>query len=293
MKRMAKEKVKTAVLPVAGLGTRFLPATIASPKEMLPLVDKPVIQYLVEEAVESGIDELIMVTGRTKRAIEDHFDYSYELEHTLRTRDKEELLNEIKTVSTLAQIAYVRQKEPLGDGHAILCAEHLVCEEPFAVLFGDDLVDSKIPCLKQLLQVFDKYQDPVIAVAEVPKSEVSRYGVIKAEHLENNTYQIFDLVEKPKQEEAPSNLAIVGKYIVTPDILENIKKAKAGKDGEIRLIDGLRELVKKRPIYACKFEGTWYSTGHKIDFLKATVAYALKRKDLAPEFKEFLKKYIK
>ncbi len=290
---MGNQKITKAVLPVAGLGTRFLPATIASPKEMLPLVDKPVIQYLVEEAVESGIKELVMITGRTKRAIEDHFDYSYELEHTLRTRGKVDLIKEIKNISQLAQIAYVRQKEPLGDGHAILCAEQLLCEEPFAVLFGDDLVDSKTPCLKQLMEVFDKYQDPVIAVAEVPEDEVSRYGIIKCEHLENNTFQIFDLIEKPKTEEAPSNLAIVGKYIVTPDILEDLKRVKPSKDGEIRLIDGLKKLIKKRPIYACKFEGTWYSTGHKLDFLKATVAYALKREDLAPEFREFLKKYLK
>ncbi len=290
---MEKQKVTKAVLPVAGLGTRFLPATIASPKEMLPLVDKPVIQYLVEEAVESGVSELIMVTGRTKRAIEDHFDYSYELEHTLRNKGKLDILAEIKKISRLAQIAYVRQKEPLGDGHAILCAEKIVCDEPFAVLFGDDLVDSKTPCLKQLMEVFEKYQDPIIAVAEVPDNEVSRYGVIKAEHLENNTYQVFDLVEKPEKEKAPSNLAIVGKYIMTPDILENIRKTGPDpRDGELRLIDGLRELIKKRPLYACKFEGTWYSTGHKIDFLKATVAYALKHNDLAPEFREFLKKYL-
>ena len=290
---MPTKKITKAVLPVAGLGTRFLPATIASPKEMLPLVDKPVIQYLVEEAVDSGICELIMVTGRTKRAIEDHFDYSYELEHILRTRGKLDLLKEVKRISNLAQFVYVRQKEPLGDGHAILCAEQTIDNEPFAILFGDDLADCEKPCLKQLLDVFDKYQDPVIAVAEVPKEEVSRYGVVKAEYLENNTYQIFDLVEKPKPEEASSNLAIVGKYVVTPDIFEHIKKAKPGKDGELRLIDGLRELIKKRPIYACKFEGTWYSTGHKLDFLKATVAYALKRKDLAPEFKKFLKNYLK
>lgn len=289
---MSNPKVTKAVLPVAGLGTRFLPATIASPKEMLPLVDKPVIQYLVEEAVDSGIDEMIMVTGRTKRAIEDHFDYSYDLEYTLRTRGKLELLKEIHKISNLAKFVYVRQKEPLGDGHAILCAEQVVNNEPFAVLFGDDLVDSKEPCIKQLLKVYEKYGDPVIAVAEVPENEVSRYGVIKGEYLEDNTYQIFDMVEKPEKHEAPSNLAIVGKYIVTPDIFEHLKKAKPSKDGEYRLIDGFKELIKKRPIYACKFEGTWYSTGHKIDFLKATVAYALKRDDLSKEFKDFLKQYV-
>jgi len=288
---MEKQKITKAVLPVAGLGTRFLPATIASPKEMLPLVDKPVIQYLVEEAVDSEICELIMVTGRTKRAIEDHFDYSADLEYTLKSRGKLDLLNEIKRIANLAQFVYVRQKEPLGDGHAVLCAENVVDGEPFAVLFGDDLADCETPCLKQLLDVFNKYGDPVIAVAEVPEDEVSRYGVVKAEYLENNTYQIFDMVEKPKKEEAPSNLAIVGKYIVTPDIFECIKKAKPSEGGELRLIDGFRELIKKRPLYACKFDGTWYSTGHKLDFLKATVAYALKRKDLAPEFKKFLEDY--
>lgn len=287
---MENKKITKAVLPVAGLGTRFLPATIASPKEMLPLVDKPVIQYLVEEAVESGVDELVMVTGRTKRAIEDHFDYSYELEHTLRARGKLDLLKEIKKISNMAQFVYVRQKEPLGDGHAILCAENTTDDEPFAILFGDDLVECKTPCLKQLMDVYEKYQDPVIAVYEVPNEEISRYGVIKAEHIENNVYQIFDLVEKPRLEEAPSNMAIVGKYIVTPEIYECLKRAKPSKDGEIRLIDGFREMIKNRPLYACKFEGTWYSTGHKIDFLKATVAYALHRKDLAPEFKKFLDK---
>lgn len=290
---MENRKIRKAVFPVAGLGTRFLPATIASPKEMLPLVDKPVIQYLVEEAVKSGIEEFIMVTGRTKRAIEDHFDYSFELEHTLRKRGKLDLLKEIKQISNMAQFVYVRQKEPLGDGHAILCAENTTNNEAFAVLFGDDLADCKNPCLKQLMEVYEKYQDPVIAVAEVPDNEIPRYGVIKGEYLENNTYQIFDLVEKPKKEKAPSNLAIVGKYIATPDIYECIKKAGPSKDGELRLIDGFKELIKKRPLYACKFEGTWYSTGHKIDFLKATVAYALKRKDLAPEFKKFLKKISK
>lgn len=288
---MEKQKVTKAVLPVAGLGTRFLPATIASPKEMLPLVDKPVIQYLVEEAVQSGIKEIIMVTGRTKRAIEDHFDYSYELEHTLRKRGKLDILKEIKKISNMAQIVYVRQKEPLGDGHAILCAENTTDNEPFAVLFGDDLVDSKIPCIKQLMEVFEKYGDPVIAVAEVPEKEIPRYGIIKAEHIEKNIFQVFDMVEKPEIKEASSNMAIVGKYIITPDIFEYLKKAKPGKDGEIRLIDGLKELLKKRPIYACKFEGIWYSTGHKSDFLKATVAYALKRPDLAPEFKKFLEEY--
>lgn len=290
---MDTTKITKAVLPVAGLGTRFLPATIASPKEMLPLVDKPVIQYLVEEAVESGIRELVMVTGRTKRAIEDHFDYSYELEHTLKTRGKTDILKEIQKIARLAQIVYVRQKEPLGDGHAVLCAENVVDNEPFAVLFGDDLVDSEIPCLKQLMDVYKKYRDPVIAVAPVPKHEVSRYGIVDV-HIEKDTYQILDMVEKPHPKEAPSNLAIVGKYIVTPDIFDYLKKAKPGKDdGEIRLIDALKLMLKDRPIYACKFHGTWYSTGHKIDFLKATVAYTLKRKDLSLEFKEFLKNHCK
>ncbi len=282
-------KITKAVFPVAGLGTRFLPATIASPKEMLPLVDKPVIQYLVEEATSSGISEIILVTGRGKRAIEDHFDYSFELEHNLKAKGKLDLLTEIKKTSELAQFVYIRQREPLGDGHAVLCAKDVVANEPFAVLFGDDIVDSETCCLKQMIKIYEKYQDPVIAIYEVPKDQVSQYGVIKGKYLEDSTYQVFDMVEKPKPKDAPSNLAIVGKYIVTPDIFPALEEAAPSVGGEIRLIDGLLKLIKKRPIYACKFEGTRYDMGNKTEFLKAQVVFALKRKDLAPEFKKFLK----
>jgi len=292
---MNPPKIKKAVLPVAGLGTRFLPATIAMPKEMLPLVDKPVIQYLVEEAAQAGLKEMIMVTGRTKRAIEDHFDYSFELEHTLKQKGKTELLEKVKEASKLAQFIYIRQKEPRGDGDAILCAENIVGQEPFAVLFGDDLVtDCKKSCIEQLLDVYERYQDPVIAVAEVPKDKVNQFGVIKGEEIEPGIFQIQELVEKPAVDKAPSNLAIVGKYIMTPDIFGYIKKSTpSASDGEIRLADGLIERLKdKRPVYALKFTGTWYSTGHKFDFLKATVAYALKHDEHGEEFKKFLEKYL-
>lgn len=293
---MYSPKVKKVVLPVAGMGTRFLPATIAMPKEMLPLVDKPVIQYLVEEAAESGLKEMIMVTGRTKRTIEDHFDFSFELEYALRKKGKDKLLEEVKKASKLGQFIYVRQKEPKGDGDAILNAQSIVGKEPFAVMFGDDLVtDTKIPCLKQLLNVFERYQDPVIAVTKVPDNMVDQFGVISGEEVEPGVYQVNKFVEKPKKEEAPSNLAVVGKYIMTPDIFDYIKKSKpTAGDGEIRLADGLIERIKNnRPVYALKFTGTWYSTGHKLDFLKATVAYALAHKDHGHEFKKFLENYLK
>lgn len=292
---MENHDVKKAVLPVAGMGTRFLPATIAMPKEMLPLVDKPVIQYLVEEAVDSGISEMVMVTGRTKRAIEDHFDASFELEHALKEKGKDELLKEIRRVSKLAQFIYVRQKEPRGDGDAILNARSVIGDEPFAVLFGDDLVtDSEEPCLKQLINVYKKYGAPVIAVTEVPDDHIHHFGVIQGKEIEPGVFQVEKLVEKPKKEDAPSNLAIVGKYVMTPDIFEYIKKSSASVgDGEIRLADGMIERLKdNKPLYALKFKGTWYSTGHKLDYLKATVAYALKHKDHGHEFRKFLKEYL-
>ncbi|NTU69664.1 UTP--glucose-1-phosphate uridylyltransferase GalU [bacterium] len=292
---MENHDVRKAVLPVAGMGTRFLPATIAMPKEMLPLVDKPVIQYLVEEAADSGIKEMVMVTGRTKRAIEDHFDASFELEHALKEKGKDELVKEIKRVSKLAQFIYVRQKEPKGDGDAILNAESVIGDNPFAVLFGDDLVtDCEQPCLKQLIDVYQKYDAPVVAVTEVPDNMTHHFGVIKGVEVEPGVYQVESLVEKPK-ENPPSNLAIVGKYIMTPDIFGYIKKSTASVgDGEIRLADGMIERLKdNKPIYALKFKGTWYSTGHKLDYLKATVAYALKHKDHGHEFKKFLTEYLK
>lgn len=293
---MYSPKVKKIIFPVAGMGTRFLPATIAMPKEMLPLVDKPVIQYLVEEAAESGIKEMIMVTGRTKRAIEDHFDYSFELEYALKKKGKDKLLEEVKKASKLGQFIYVRQKEPKGDGDAICNAKNIIGNEPFAVMFGDDLVtDTKVPCLKQLLDVYERYQDPIIAVAEVPDNMVDQFGIISGKEVEPGVFQINKFVEKPKKEEAPSNLAVVGKYVMTPDIFSYIEKASStNDDGEIRLADGLIERLKdNKPIYALRFDGTWYSTGHKLDYLKATVVYALKHKDHKHEFKKFLVDYLK
>lgn len=283
------KEVQKAIFPVAGLGTRFLPATIASPKEMLALVDKPVIQCLVEEAVASGIDEFVMITGRSKRAIEDHFDPSPELEEELITRGKKELAKEVKKVSQLGQFVYVRQREPKGDGDAIMYAEKIVDDNPFAVLFGDDVVDSKVPCLKQLIDVYNKYEDPVIAVTEVPREQTKSYGVIKGKQIEGNVYQVFDIVEKPEPKHAPSNLAIVGKYVITPDIFGAMRKTRPGKDGELRLADGLKTLLSKRPVYACKFEGKRYDMGNKTEFLKAVLAYAFKDAETKKELKEFIK----
>lgn len=284
-------KVSRAVFPAAGLGTRFLPATKASPKEMLPLVDKPIIQYVVEEAVASGIEAISIVTGRGKRAIEDHFDKSFELEHELERKGKTDLLKQVhktRDIADLVPISYIRQKEPLGLGHAILTARSLVGNEPFAVLLGDDIVYSKEPCLKQLIDVYNKYQSPVLAVERVDKSQVSSYGIIKGSIIEDNVYQVEDLVEKPSPKKAPSNLAIIGRYILTPDIFDILAHTRPGKLQELQLTDGLKTLLQKRPIFACEFIGKRYDTGNKIGFLKATVEFALRRPDLAKEFKEYL-----
>lgn len=284
------QKITKAILPVAGFGTRFLPVTKALPKEMLPIVDKPVIQYLVEEAVKAGITEIIFVTGRGKRSIEDHFDDSFELEYNLVEKHKHDLLKEIYQISRLAKFAYVRQPKPLGDGHAISCARHLVGNEPCAILFGDDIIDSKAPCIKQLMDVYEKYGDPVIALQKVPKSEVSRYGVISGVKVEPKTYQIKDIVEKPKKEDAPSDLTIVGKYIITKDVFDALETVIPGNDGEIRLADALKAvLVKNKPIYGLEFEGKRYDCGSKIGLLEANVDFALKHKELNGNFKEYLK----
>jgi UTP--glucose-1-phosphate uridylyltransferase len=283
-------KVRKAVFPAAGLGTRFLPATKAQPKEMLPLVDKPTIQYVVEEAVASGLQEIIIVTGRGKRAIEDHFDASFELEYYLNDRGKSEELAQIKTISELASVSYVRQKEPRGLGHAILCARPLVGEEPFAVFLGDDVVACETaPCMRQLLDVFDRYEGPVIAVERVPRERIHQYGVIAGRPIGGNVYEITDLVEKPTAAQAPSDLAIIGRYVLTPDIFPILAETGEDKGGEIQLTAGLRTLRTRRPMYALAFEGKRYDTGDKLGFLKATVEFALARPDLADEFRAYLK----
>ena len=282
--------VRKAVFPAAGLGTRFLPATKAQPKEMLPLVDKPTIQYVVEEAVASGLAEIIIVTGRNKRAIEDHFDAAFELEYYLNDRGKTDELAQIKTISELASVCYVRQKEPLGLGHAILVARGLVGDEPFAVFLGDDIIGgTSTPCMRQLLDVFDKYGGPVVAVERVPRERIHQYGVIAGRNIAGNVWEITDLVEKPKADEAPSDLAIIGRYVLTPDLFEILATTAADKRGEIQLTDGLRTLRQRRPMYAVEFEGKRYDTGDKLGFLKATVEFALARPDLADEFRAYLK----
>jgi len=236
--------IKKAILPVAGLGTRFLPATKAQPKEMLPLIDKPIIQYLVEEAVNSGIDDIIFVTGRGKRAIEDHFDYAPELENNLLLKNKKEVFQEVRKISEMANFIYVRQKTPRGDGDALLSANYLINNEPFAVLFGDDIVSAKTPCLLQMINVFEKYRDCIIALDEVPLKETKHYGVVKAIKISNDVYEIKDIIEKPDPQKSPSNLVIVGKYILIPEILEELKKAKTSKDKELRLADALKQFLK-------------------------------------------------
>jgi len=283
--------VKKAVFPAAGLGTRFLPATKAQPKEMLPLVDKPIIQYSVEEAVASGVSNIILVTGRGKNAIEDHFDVSVELETFLEARGKRDQLDEIRKISNLINFAYVRQGEPLGLGHAVLVARELVGNEPFAVLLGDDVIDAEPPATKQLIDVFDRVKGPVLAVERVPRENISSYGVIAIDtsvNLGPGVYQVRDLVEKPPREEAPSDLAIIGRYILTPDIFPALAATKSDRTGEIQLTNGLRELLKSRPIYACEVNGVRHDTGNKLGYLKAMVYFAMKRPDLADAFIAYL-----
>lgn len=287
-------KVRKAVFPAAGLGTRFLPATKAQPKEMLPVVDKPIIQYGVEEAMQSGIQNIIIVTGRGKSSIEDHFDVSFELENMLKTRGKTDLLKIVRDVSDMIDVSYIRQKEALGLGHAVLRASALVGNEPFAVVLADDVIESEVPCIKQLLDVYEFFNAPVLAVMEVPNDKISAYGVVDAEPIEFNgtrdrVYRIRDLVEKPKASDAPSNLAIIGRYILTPEIFHSIGSVQPGSGGEIQLTDALKHLLRSRPIYAYRFEGTRYDAGDKLGFLKATVELALKRADLGGPFREYLK----
>jgi UTP--glucose-1-phosphate uridylyltransferase len=284
--------VRTAVFPAAGLGTRFLPATKAQPKEMLPLVDKPMIQYVVEEAVAAGLDRLTIVTGRGKRAIEDHFDAAVELEFYLQERGKWEELAQIKTISDLAQVAYIRQKEPLGLGHAILCARHLVGEEPFAVFLGDDIIVAQPPCISQLLAVFETHGHPVLAVERVPTQQLSLYGVIRGKPLSDRVYLVEDLVEKPAPEAAPSDLAIIGRYVLTPDIFPILAETPPDHRGEIQLTDALRRLRERRPLYAVRFSGHRFDTGDKLGFLKATVEMALARPDLGDAFRAYLRTVV-
>ena len=283
--------VRKAVFPAAGLGTRFLPATKAQPKEMLPLVDKPIIQYGVEEAVASGIDNIILVTGRGKNAIEDHFDVSVELETFLDARGKREQLAEIRKISNLINFAYVRQGEPLGLGHAVLITRELVGNEAFAVILGDDVIDAEPPAIKQLIDVFQRVGGPVVAVERVPRDQISNYGVIDVDpgsRLGDGTYVVKDLVEKPSKHDAPSDLAIIGRYILTPDIFPALARTKSDRTGEIQLTNGLHELLKSQPIYACEVRGVRHDTGNKLGFLKAVVYFALRRPDLAEGFSEYL-----
>jgi UTP--glucose-1-phosphate uridylyltransferase len=287
-------KVRKAVFPAAGLGTRFLPATKASPKEMLPLVDKPIIQYGVEEALHSGIQNMIIVTGRGKSAIEDHFDVSFELEHTLESKGKKEMLSAVRAISDMIDVSYVRQKEAMGLGHAVLRAKELVGNEPFAVVLADDVIDSEVPCLRQLMDVYEFYGASVVALMEVPRDQISNYGVVDAEPVPHNgtkdrLYRVRNLVEKPKAEDAPSNLAIIGRYILTPEIFTSIEETGPGAIGEIQLTDGLRHLLRSRPIYGFRFDGNRYDAGDKLGFLKATVEFALKRADLGDPFRKYLK----
>lgn len=306
-------KIKKVIILAAGFGTRFLPATKSQPKEMLPIVDKPCIQYLVEEAVDSGIEQIVIVTGRYKRSIEDHFDVSFELNENLKTKGKLKFLKQVQKIEQMAKFIYVRQPYPKGDGHAILCAADLVENEPFAVLFGDDIYDSKTPALKQLIEQYEKTQTPIIGLHKISKKDSEKYGIVKSKKVKNEKVksesgltlnpkskskkteeneklqEIIDLVEKPKPEKAPSNLAICGKYIVTPELLETLKKSQPqSSDKELRLIDGMKNYIKKAPIYGYEIEGKRFDTGDKLGYLKATVHFALKHKTLNKEFKKHL-----
>jgi UTP--glucose-1-phosphate uridylyltransferase len=291
---MTKMKVCKAVFPAAGLGTRFLPATKAQPKEMLPLVDKPIIQYGVEEAMASGCNQILIITGRGKQAIEDHFDVSYELERMLEERGKTDLLNIVRSISDMIYVAYVRQREALGLGHAVLMARELVGHEPFAVLLADDVIDAKVPCLKQMVDVFDQTQCSVLATQVIEGKMISSYGVLDVKPVDDSRFgdrlfEIKNMVEKPKPEEAPSNLAIIGRYILTPAIFDCLANTPTGAGGELQLTDGMRLLLQKEKMYAYVYEGRRHDTGDKLGFLKATVEFALKREDLGDPFREYLK----
>lgn len=288
------QKVRKAIMPVAGFGTRFLPATKAQPKEMLPVVDKPVIQYLVEDAVSAGIEEIIFVTGRGKRAIEDHFDYSFELEQTLVEKNKLDLVDKIKKIDSLAKFSYVRQAIPLGDGHAINCASHLVFDEPVLIMFGDTLYDAPISPVKQIIDLYERYQNSVVGLSEVDKNEVNKFGVIDGLDLGEGNYEIKKFVEKPAIGEAPSNLAAVGLYVITPEVFETLKTMKSGKSGEIRLADAFDSmLANNKPLYGKKIEGEWLDTGDKLNFIKATLKLGVKNDEIKDDLKKFIKDFSK
>jgi len=282
-------KIRKAVFPAAGLGTRFLPATKSSPKEMLPLVDKPLIQYAVEEAVACGIESVLIVTGRNKSSIENHFDISYEMEEVLEERGKTELLTQVRAVADLVRVSYTRQKQALGLGHAIYQAKDFAGDQPFAALLADDIVDAEKPALQQMIDIFDRYDAPVIGTMQVAGEAISRFGVIDAEEVAPNVFRIRDMVEKPAFADAPSDLAIIGRYIFTPDIFDAIERTEAGSGGEIQITDAMRILLKTRPFYAVKLQGRRHDAGDKLGFLIATVELALKREDLGNDFREYLK----
>lgn len=284
--------VKKAVFPVAGLGTRFLPATKASPKEMLPLIDKPLVQYVVEEAVASGIEQILFITGRGKRTIEDHFDISVELEAHLYDKGKDRELSRVREIAEMVEIFYVRQRQALGLGHAILCARDFIGNEPFAVLLGDDIIDSRRPCLRQLLDVFDEHHGSVLALEKVPMENISSYGCVRAEKISEGVFDVLDMVEKPNRTEAPSDMAIIGRYVLTPRIFSILEEQEPGKGGEIQLTDAILTLSKQEKVYGCLFEGLRHDCGDKLGFLKATVDMALKREEFRAEFEAYLRQRL-
>lgn len=287
-----RKTIKKAIIPAAGLGTRFLPATKSQPKEMLPIVDKPTLQYIIEEAIESGIEEILIVTGRSKKSIEDHFDRSVELELELEQKGKTDMLKMVQDISNMVNIHYIRQKEPKGLGHAIHCAKSFIGDDAFAVLLGDDIVDSQTPCLKQLIKAYDEYHTSILGVQEVAKEDVNKYGILDVKHIENRVYKVKDMVEKPDLDKSPSNIAILGRYIITPAIFDVLENQQPGKGGEIQLTDALKTLAEHEAIYAYNFEGKRYDVGDKLGFLEATVDFALKRPELKDGFMEFLIKKV-
>lgn len=284
--------VKKAIIPAAGLGTRFLPATKSQPKEMLPIVDKPTLQYIIEEAISSGIEEILIITGRNKKSIEDHFDKSVELELELEQKGKTEMLDMVRDISNMVNIHYIRQKEPKGLGHAIHCAKSFIGDEPFAVLLGDDIVDSEVPCLKQLIDAYDEYKTTVLGVQEVAREDVNKYGILDVKHIEDRIYKVKDMIEKPSIDEAPSNIAILGRYIITPEIFSILENQEPGKGGEIQLTDALQTLGQREAIYAYNFEGRRYDVGDKIGFLEATIDFALKRDNIRDDLLNYMKSVI-
>lgn len=286
-------KVRKAIIPAAGLGTRFLPATKAQPKEMLPIVDKPALQYIIEEAVESGIEEILIITGRNKKSIEDHFDKSVELELELEKSGKLELLEQVRKISEMANIHYIRQKEPKGLGHAIYCARYFIGNEPFAVLLGDDIVYAQKPCLKQMIDVYNEYRTTILGVQKVSDEDVSKYGIVDVKQIEDRVYKVKGLVEKPAIKDAPSNMAILGRYIISPEIFGILEQTEPGKGGEIQLTDGLKALAQREAMYAYDFEGRRYDVGDKQGFLEATVEYALRNTELRDDFLNYLVKIMK